>query len=392
MLSACMASFMKQAPPFYAVVLAVLTCFAASAKAQTFADPCFNSPAVSTSFASTPDVFGTNSDALQWTGATWIGDWPGANITLAPPGGTAGIRAIWTGDGSVWTTGGEGFGLRLTAPISTGVTYNFTFTRVSHGTGSAGNYQPTMYTNNGGSFGFSLGNIPSAGGSWFTGLVSFTAVAAQNGHSWVYFHSTNGATGSGMFVGCPVILPMSLWGFEGWYADDGVSLQWQVADDLGYAEHVVERSEDGIGFARVGALPAADAEGERVYDFRDELLDGVRGRTLYYRIKSVHRDAGEALSEVVRIDLSAHRDDLRRVFPNPVRAGGAIQVDYVSASEQQVVVLLLDQLGKQVLRRDITMTKGMNRLALPLGELRRGLYMLQLAGKNEIFSERIFIR
>jgi hypothetical protein len=59
---------------------------------QPFNDPCFTSPAISTTFASTANVSNNNADCMSWNGAGWTGSWGGANITLAPPGGTKGLQ------------------------------------------------------------------------------------------------------------------------------------------------------------------------------------------------------------------------------------------------------------------------------------------------------------
>ena len=165
--------------------------------AQTILDTCFSSATPGTSFSSGVNLVNTNdADLCQWTGSAWTGCWPGANLTIAPPINAAGCRAIFIGSGSVWTTGGEGFGLRFINPLIAGQTYTFSFTCVSHGMGSDGNFAPFIYTNSSGSLAgaYALGNLPAAGYTWTTVSFSFVATAAQAGHNWVIIHS--GSSGS----------------------------------------------------------------------------------------------------------------------------------------------------------------------------------------------------
>jgi hypothetical protein len=172
----------------------------------TIVDPCFSTPVSATTFSSSSDITNANdADLLQWTGSTWTGQFSAANLTLAPPTNSTGCRAVFLG-GTNWTTGGEGFGVRLSGGMVAGQTYTFPVTYVSHGLASTGSFSPTVHTNaNGLIGGFFVGNLPPAGFSWTTNILSITATAAQAGHNWIMFHSTGGnGVGSGMISSfCP---------------------------------------------------------------------------------------------------------------------------------------------------------------------------------------------
>lgn len=137
---------------------------------------------------------------MQWNGSSWSGGWPGANITVPPPAGGSGCRAIWCGSGSAWTTGGEGFAARLNGPLVAGQSYTFNFTTISHGTGSNGSFSPRFLTNSSSALGSAtfVGNLTPAGTSWVANAFTFTATAAQAGHTWIFIHS--GSAGSSGFV------------------------------------------------------------------------------------------------------------------------------------------------------------------------------------------------
>ncbi|MEO8589150.1 MAG: gliding motility-associated C-terminal domain-containing protein [Flavobacteriales bacterium] len=161
-------------------------------------DSCFTSVPPGTSFPESSSLSSTEADDLEWTGSDWIGDWPGASLVLPPPTGLIGCHSIFMGSGSVWTTGGEGFGMLLSEPLVAGQTYSFTFTYVSHGMGSDGNFSPEFSTGSSSNYGSStpIGFLPPAGFTWATNTFTFTATAAQDGDTWIFLHSTpSGSSG-----------------------------------------------------------------------------------------------------------------------------------------------------------------------------------------------------
>jgi hypothetical protein len=341
-------------------------------------DACFTSPTVGTSFASTANVSNNNADCIRWDGTQWLGDWPGANINLAPPSGAVGTRAIWQGDGSVWTSGGEGFGLRLGTAISTGTTYSWNFTRVSHGTGSGGAYQPRFYTNTGGSFGYLVGNIPVAGSTWFTGMITMTATASQNGHTWIYFHSMSGG-GSGMFLACEaVVLPMEMKNIKGWNDDRRNIIEWETSNDVEYTKHIVERSMDGAQFERAGEVDARQNHAEAYYSFSDNSPSFNSENISYYRIKSVHINGNEAISPIIEVERSAAVEHITEAYPNPAQAGKAIHVGFNSSASQMGTVSLVNMLGETVFETQMEFLAGINRFDVETQDVEAGIYFLEI--------------
>ena len=183
---------MKKVLSLLAVLFVLFIC---KSKAQSILDSCYTSATPSTTFFGSATLVNANdADLMEWTGAAWNGAWSGANVNLPPPCNTPPVRAIWMGDSAVWTTGGEGYGLKFSPPLIPGNTYHFFFTYVSVGLGSNGAFAPSVYTN---TTGFSTGNyvgdfIP-AGYTWETHQFSFTATPAQAGDEYLIIHSFNGS-------------------------------------------------------------------------------------------------------------------------------------------------------------------------------------------------------
>lgn len=348
---------------------------------QVFTDPCFTTPSVGTTFAPTVDVRNNNSDLLRWTGSAWTGGWPGANITLAPPGSIVNTRAIWSGDGTVWTTGGEGFGLRLVNPIVTGTTYTFSFTRVSHGTGQNGNFAPRLYTNTTGTFGTLYGPITGVGTAWTTTSITFTAVSGSNGHTYVYFHNQSG---SGMFLACPaVVLPMGLSDFRAYPVGETVNLEWKIQDEPNYAWHVVERAYGSGDFMEIGrnASVQADHEGH-VYQFKD--ISPAMGQERFYRIRSIDSDGNDALSPVISVRAMEPASMELALMPNPVQIGEPMQLSFYAADGAEAMLSVMDQQGRVVAEMVRRAEGGKNTWEIPTAEFLPGVYWFSLKVEGKV--------
>lgn len=163
--------------------------------AQGLLDSCFASATPSPTFSgSTLLTDASDADLLEWTGTFWNGAWSNANVTLPPPCSNPPVRAVWIGDQTVWTTGGEAFGLKFSPPLIAGNTYVFYFTYVSIGFGSNGAFSPDISTNNTGGLGGTLvGNLTPAGYAWETHPFVFTADPAQAGDDYIIIHSNDGS-------------------------------------------------------------------------------------------------------------------------------------------------------------------------------------------------------
>jgi hypothetical protein len=369
--------FCKSFSTFWGGLLAFgLLPYAASAQ---FNDPCFTSGTVGTSFAGNANLSNNNADLLSWNGSAWTGGWGGANITLNPAS-PAGTRAIWAGDGTVWTTGGEGFGLRLTAPLVSGVTYTFAFQRVSHGTGQNGNFQPTMYSNTGGSFGTTIGPIPGVGTAWTTSNISFTATAANNGHTWLYFHNS---TGSGMFLGCTVILPMAFKDLQAYQEGQRVNLDWNVKDEPDYVWHVVERSVDGHDYQEAGRVPSVKAREEgHDYHYVDGEALSLPGHMRYYRIRSINQEGLETVSPVKSLQLGTQDNFHVQLYPQPAAAGSSVQASFYASLDGQADYVVYDLSGRAMATGNWDVVTGKNEVVLGLGDLVAGTYLLDVRTRH----------
>lgn len=181
---------------------ALLLLFISSmASGQFFVDECFESvtPVNGAEFTNTASVYSVfSTDIIEWTGSDWNGGFSNANLSEPPPSGETGCRAVFLGSSSSWTTGGETLGLLMTDPLVAGQTYSIDFTYISHGLGADGAFQPYIHTNTTPNLGgaFQIGQLPPVGFTWTVNTLTFTATAAQDGHTiFMMGTSPNGSSG-----------------------------------------------------------------------------------------------------------------------------------------------------------------------------------------------------
>jgi hypothetical protein len=356
----------------------------------TILDPCFSSGTPGTSFPSVTNLanVGNNSDLALWNGAAWTGVWAGANLgSLPPPINLSGCRAIWCGSGTLWTTGGEGFGIRLSSGLVTGTVYSFLIRYISHGTGSNGAFRPIVYTNSTPVLagGFSLGNMPAVGNVWTSNVLTFTATAAQNGHVWLIMGTwpnfSSGFVNSFCSTCNPSVLPVELTHFSATSENNGqVLCQWTTSSEKDNKEFIIQRSKNAIDFFDIGQIESiGNTNSNHQYSFTDKKPESGLS---YYRLKIIARDYSEKYSSIETINISEFSNS--PLYPNPTTAIinlPAIKPENTNSSGLEIAIL--DYTGKLVLK--LPYSPSINVSALEAGYYTLKILNESTANKNYKF-------
>jgi hypothetical protein len=186
---------------------------------------------------------------------------------------------------------------------------------------------------------------------------------ATNGNVTV---TTQGGTAS--FRAYP--LPVELSRFSAEAEGRTVRLAWVTASEKNSARFEVERSLDGVAFAKVGTVAAAgSSSAARTYAHLDAAAPvGL----LYYRLRQVDADGTFSYSPVrtVRIGMA----EALALTPNPAQAARTLASGLVAGAAVDV----FDALGRPVLRTQAD-AAGQAALALPAGQA-PGLYLVRSGG------------
>ncbi|MFK8165108.1 MAG: T9SS type A sorting domain-containing protein, partial [Lewinella sp.] len=167
-----------------------------------------------------------------------------------------------------------------------------------------------------------------------------------------------------------VVLPISLSAFQARHTGKSVLLTWQTTSEENTEKFALERSVDGgRTFQLIGAVAARNSEAGAAYLYLDEQVDGLVGRQLYYRLRAQDYDGANQVFGPVMVALSPNAGSDLKVFPNPLSAGEAINIQG-GAAGAKVELRAMD--GR--LLASLRPTTGNS---YPLPELAAGVYIVR---------------
>ncbi|PHN07317.1 T9SS type A sorting domain-containing protein [Flavilitoribacter nigricans] len=163
-------------------------------------------------------------------------------------------------------------------------------------------------------------------------------------------------------------------------SDNSVELYWITAQEINNSGFEVQRSTDGRRFEAIGWVDGAGTTSEaQKYTFTDLRTEGLT--EAYYRIKQIDFDGTAAFAcDIQVVNFRQIGAGPMQVFPNP--AGEQIQIRWFGKKTGSTLLRLFDQSGRLILNREWNTLEGNNQRELPIAELPRGIYELQLVDTN----------
>ena len=179
-----------------------------------------------------------------------------------------------------------------------------------------------------------------------------------------------------------VVLPVKITFFSGAVQDGYNLLHWQTASELNTARFNVEYSKDGSYFTRAGSVIASRNAAGSNYDFRH--YTNYKG-DLFYRL-SIEDDNGTiSYSSVTK--LKGTDKDLIRIYPALV-TNGSVNIDLNGKTIN--TIRIINATGMTVYKKNIgNSTTTVN---IPLYNLSKGIYIVELEGDSILQTEKIFIK
>ncbi len=178
-------------------------------------------------------------------------------------------------------------------------------------------------------------------------------------------------------AGTPIVtLPVTVTMFNGFIANNAVTLQWQVQNEINFKTYEIEYGSDGINFSTVAAITATQQVN---YQFTQALPNQPK---LYYRLKLIDTDGTYSYSKVVAIN----NNHLLRasLYPNPANSFIIVKIDNASSN---VIVAVINNLG-QVLEK--VQVNG-SQISIATNQLASGLYHVQISQDGRSVNNLPFI-
>lgn len=154
-------------------------------------------------------------------------------------------------------------------------------------------------------------------------------------------------------------------------AGDAVHLQWKVSEDASLSRYYLQRSTNGTDWTNLFIQPASGENGPAQYGYDDMAL---RNGAVYYRLQLVNVDGASTLSDVRQVSES--RDGSGWVWPNPAKK--TVNAAVSASGPEQTSVQVMNEAGAVVIRQNVYLVKGVNRLTIDVSPLAKGLYRMQI--------------
>jgi hypothetical protein len=154
-----------------------------------------------------------------------------------------------------------------------------------------------------------------------------------------------------------------------------VQVNWQTANEINVLQFVIERSNNGNSFSKIGTVTAI---GSGSYSFVDNNI-GNAGPQLYYRIKAVDKDGSTSYSQVVSVQLGTSNVRFS-VYPNPVK--DQLQIQIQSLAKHTASLKMMDVQGKVVRQQNVYLQAGNNFVSLATSSFAKGSYVLTITGEQ----------
>jgi hypothetical protein len=163
--------------------------------------------------------------------------------------------------------------------------------------------------------------------------------------------------------------------------DNGNAVEWKVANEINISTYEVERSADGINFAKAGAVIA----GNLTYNWLDAYP--VAGDN-FYRIKSIDNNGRVQYSRIVKVSAGKGKTGYT-VYPNPSTDGSfGLQMSNVPAG---IYTVKISNVNGQLIWKELVSHSGgtATNIIHPSSQLVGGTYQLEvidITGKSTVIK------
>jgi len=197
------------------------------------------------------------------------------------------------------------------------------------------------------------------------------------------FEECSNVIGGGECVGA---LPIELIAFTGRNINGVNELAWKTAIEENSDYFEIQKSTDGLNFARIGEVDAAGTSLVTLsYTFED--ATPAIGNN-YYRLRMVDLDGSFEYSNVVQIATRIKGDIA--VYPVPVNE--AMYLVYDSENTGTIQIQVVNYVGQTLLTRIENTTQGFNTYEIDTNQLAAGTYLIQVTDDNGLSKVKRFVK
>jgi hypothetical protein len=193
----------------------------------------------------------------------------------------------------------------------------------------------------------------------------------------------------GKLTGIPLFA--SLMEFAAKWQGDKVALDWATVNESNMSHYQIQRSIDGTTFLPIGTTDARNAGNYQNYQWLDKNLPtGVK--VLYYRLAMVDKVGLEKTSAVISVEIPGIEYFDLQLKPNPVKRGGEFTLAFHALQAGEASVSITDLTGNRLMREIVKVKGGDEELTFKTGNLKAGLYIVQMAQGGKMATKKLVIQ
>jgi hypothetical protein len=168
-----------------------------------------------------------------------------------------------------------------------------------------------------------------------------------------------------------------------------IAVDWTVENELNIKRYEVEKSADGVSFAKVNTT-AASATNSTTKDYRFIDVNPLSGNN-FYRIRSIGADGQFDYSNTVLVKMGSLSSGIR-IYPNPVTDVIGAEFKHLAAGIYNT--RLLNAQGQTVLSKTINHAPGTSMETIqPDYKLLSGIYQLEVtAPDNQVTMVKVIVK
>ncbi len=202
-------------------------------------------------------------------------------------------------------------------------------------------------------------------------IVSTTDAGASSSFATLVTAATNTAIRGIALAPTNAVAPLNLLSFNAALKNGLATASWKTLNEINVSHFEVERSNDAIGFNKIGTVNANN-QISNSYLFTD--ATAITHNT-YFRLKMVDKDGSFRYSSIVLVSSKA--TNAISVFPNPAKNN--IVVNY-SEAKPNTVAKIVSAEGKQLASYNLPIGSVTN--SIDISNLPKGNYLLALESGN----------
>jgi ELWxxDGT repeat protein len=175
-------------------------------------------------------------------------------------------------------------------------------------------------------------------------------------------------------------LPLTLSNLKGRLSGNDGVLDWTTSSEQNTSHFEIERSTDRKNFTKAGTVTAAgNSSVEKQYAYTDRNITSLGAAVVYYRLKMMDIDNKFSYSRIVAVNINA-KEAVVMLYPNPVRENTTLMISVIK--KEKMSYKFIDQNGRTVQQKNITVNEGSNSIIIPTNSLVAGMYTIVLTGND----------